>query len=81
MNPICAGPGCGNRTARPDWRYCSRACRTVVKLCAAPGCGRSFETVRPHRARFCSEACRTDFGAWSFPAAHPTNARVLGVTQ
>ena len=43
-------------------------------------CGTTY-TARRLTSRFCSNRCRTDHGAWSYPVASQTNARVLGTVK
>ena len=43
-------------------------------------CGAEY-VARRLTSRFCSDDCRTNHGAWSYPVAHQTNKRALGTTK
>lgn len=72
----CAAALCGKafRTDRHEQRFCSAACVNLAHgsgrrrelVCAAPGCGRSF--IGRFGARYCSNRCRVQHGAWSYAA-------------
>lgn len=66
------------QSGNPGWKVVHGFYKRRMRHCDA--CGLEYE-ARRLSSRFCSDDCRTNHGAWSYPVAHQTNRRVLGETQ